>query len=134
MVVQCGDEVSNEKNLEISVAVSGRRSSARIKQLKIQAEEKKVSQLRALDDSTSPTVKRTKRSGNKRKRDNPVESAQHPTQETSNGEVEDNAADFKGLVKDEVLNQKSPSALVTETLRIFNKHYLHFVQVAKFEL
>lgn len=136
MVVQCGGEVSNEKNLEIPVVVSSRRSSARIKQLKIQAEEKKVSRLRALDDSRSPTpaVKKTKRSGNKRKRDNHVKNAQHSTQETSNGGTEDNAADLKAVVKDEILNQKSSSALVTETLRIFNKYYLHFVQVAKFEL
>lgn len=136
MVVQCGGEVSNEKNIEIPVVVSGRRSSARIKQLKIQAEEKKVSRLRALDDSRSPTpaVEKTKRSGNKRKRDNHVKNAQHSTQETSNGDTEDNAADLKAVIKDEILNQKSSSALVTETLRIFNKHYLHFVQVAKFEL
>lgn len=131
MVVQCGDEVSNEKNLEIPVAVSSRRSSARIKKLKIQAEEK-ASRLRAPNDSPSPTVNKTKRSDNKRRKlDNPVENGQHPSQETSNGEAENNAADFKAVVKlaqDGILNHKSTSAMVTETLRIFNKHYLHYVQ------
>lgn len=134
MVVQCADEVCNE-NIEIPVAVPGTRSSARIKQLKIKEEAKKASRSKTVGDSQNLAVNKTKKSNNKRRKlDAPLENAQHRNEGPTASEHKDNV-DANAVFQSKEngsLNDKSDSARVTETLRIFNKHYLHFVQVRSF--
>ena len=81
-------------------------------------------------------MSKTKRSNNKRRKlDSPVENAQFRGEDPAGGDEKDNVdvnAAAAQLPENGSLNGKSMSSRVTETLRTFNKYYLHFVQVPSF--
>ncbi|KAL3526246.1 hypothetical protein ACH5RR_010902 [Cinchona calisaya] len=132
MVVQCTNEVSNE-NLEISALADDcsrmrkRRSSERIKLLKEkiqQEEEQQQQQKKKNQDKVSHAPPKT--NNKKKPKLEEEEEEEDPTSPAAaagphSDHVDDASSDI-------VPTERSASASVTETLREFNKYYLHLVQ------